>query len=76
MEVEVLRDAVRKQPFRPFSVRLADGRALRVRHPEFLAIGQNLVLLINENDSYSEIDPFLIVSLDYAPVDNKKGRKG
>ena len=75
MEVEVLREAVRRQPFKPFTVRLSDGRALPVRHPEFLAVGQSLIILINENDTWSEIDPFLIVSLDYNPPTQKKPGK-
>jgi hypothetical protein len=37
-----------------------------VPHPEFLAIGPNVVILVTENDSWLEIDPFLVVSLDYA----------
>jgi hypothetical protein len=37
--IEGLREAVRRQPFEPFSIRLADGRAMRVPHSEFVALG-------------------------------------
>ncbi len=33
-----VREALRRQPFRSFLLRLADGTGYVVRHPEFLAI--------------------------------------
>jgi hypothetical protein len=38
MTIEQIRRAHRAQPFHPFEMHLADGRALQVPHPEFLAI--------------------------------------
>jgi hypothetical protein len=40
MELSAIRDAVHKQPFQPFRLRLADGRAVTVRHPDFIAIAE------------------------------------
>ena len=65
MDIEGLRDAVRRQPFQAFTMRLADGRSIRVPHSEFLAIGNRRVIVVEENDSWSVIEPILIVSLDY-----------
>src|SRR4030095_6025039 len=48
----------------PFVVRLADGRSLRVPHPDFLAIGKRRLVLIDEKDGWSFIEPLLIVSID------------
>lgn len=39
MTSQELRAALRTVPFRPFTVRMADGRAFEVRHPDFLLIG-------------------------------------
>jgi hypothetical protein len=75
MEIEGLREAVKRQPFKPFTIRLADGRAAPVPHPEFLAIGPNVVILVTENDSWLEIDPFLVVSLDYEGGPGRKAGK-
>jgi hypothetical protein len=75
MEIDDLRGAVRRQPFKPFTIRLADGRAVPVRHPEFLAIGNNVAILVTENDSWLEIDPFLVVSLDYESSSGRKSGK-
>jgi len=36
-----LRQMVTAQPFRPFAVRLAGGRAFTVRHPELVACSVN-----------------------------------
>jgi hypothetical protein len=74
-----LREALRKQPFEPFAIRLADGRSLQVNHPEFVAVGTRRVIVVHDDDSWSTVEPILIVSLDYAsPKKNgnsKRGRK-
>src|SRR4051812_17636655 len=36
MTIEQLRAAHRAKPFRPFTVRIADGRSFLVHHPDFL----------------------------------------
>ncbi len=64
MDIEGLREALRKQPFEPFEIRLADGRSLPVRHPEFVALGKRRIVVLAEDDSWSFIEPLLIVSLD------------
>ena len=65
MDLEGIRIALRRQPFEPFTIRLADGRAMAVRHPEFVALGNRRVIVVAEDDSWSVIEPILIVSIDY-----------
>jgi hypothetical protein len=65
MDIAGLRGAVRRQPFQPFTIRLADGRSMAVPHSEFVAVGNRRVIVVGENDSWSVIEPILIVSLDY-----------
>ena len=65
MGIEGLREAVRRQPFEAFTIRLADGRALPVPHPEFMAVGNRRVIVVGQNDSWAVVEPILIVSLDY-----------
>ena len=36
MHPDRVRDELKREPFRPFSLRMADGREYRVRHPEFV----------------------------------------
>lgn len=65
MNLQGIRDALHKQPFRPFRISLADGRSLFVPHPDFVAVGKHLVIVFDEHDCWWEIEPLLIVSLDF-----------
>ena len=73
MNLDGLRSALHKQPFQPFAIRLADGRAVAVKHPEFVAVGPRLVVVVDEDDSWSVVEPLLIVSLDSLPTKGKSG---
>jgi hypothetical protein len=65
MELNAIREALHRQPFRPFSLRLADGRELFVPHPDFVALSPRRVIVINSQDeSHSILEPLLIVSLE------------
>jgi hypothetical protein len=68
MNVEVIRQCVRAEPFKAFALRLADGRAFPVPHPDFIAVSRRQVIHISpEDDSLTRLDPLLIVSVDEAP---------
>jgi hypothetical protein len=41
MTSQELRAALQAVPFRPFTVRMADGRSFEVRHHDFLLVGPN-----------------------------------
>lgn len=77
MDIEGVREALRKQPFEPFIIRLADGRGLPVLHPEFVAVGRRRLVVIAEDDTWSFVEPLLIVSLDQMkkPPSGGNGRK-
>ncbi len=75
MDLNGLREAIRKQPFEPFAIRLADGRSLRVNHPELVAVGKRRAVVIQEDDSCLWLEPLLIVSLDWS-VKEPKGKEG
>ena len=38
MPLNQFRQALTKQPFRPFRIILADGRSFTIEHPEFVAM--------------------------------------
>jgi len=73
MNIKIVREALHKEPFEPFAIRLADGRSVPVRHPDFVAIGRRRVHVIFEDDSAMTIEPFMIVSLDTSA---RKGKPG
>jgi hypothetical protein len=75
MDLNGIREALRQQPFEPFAIRLADGRSLPVHHPEFVAVGERRAVVIGDKDSWTWIEPLLVVSLDSLPK-STKGRNG
>jgi hypothetical protein len=73
MNLDGVRSALRREPFHPFALRLADGRSVPVRHSEFVAIGARLIGVFGEGDEWSVIEPLMIVSLDSLPATNGGG---
>jgi hypothetical protein len=67
MDVAGIREAREKSPFEPFTVRLADGRALPVPHREFISVspGGRRVIVYGKDDSVAMVEPLLIVSLEF-----------
>ncbi|RPI82384.1 MAG: hypothetical protein EHM42_09525 [Planctomycetaceae bacterium] len=73
MDIAGVREALHKEPFLPFDIRLADGRALPVPHPDFVALTPRRVIVGATDDSWSVVEPLLIVSLDYQQPGKKRG---
>jgi hypothetical protein len=71
MDIAGIREALHKQPFQPFAIRLADGRSLPIRHRDFVAVGSRRIVVIHEDDTWSFVEPLLIVSLDALPPKGK-----
>jgi len=65
MDLEGIREALHKQPFEPFIIRLADGRSLPVPHADFVAVAPRRIVVVGEDSSWTVVEPRLIVSLDY-----------
>jgi len=53
------------RPFHPFFISLADGRSLRVRHPEIVTFSRGGLIAYVENDErmVEVVDLLLVVSL-------------
>lgn len=66
MTIEQLRTAHQAQPFRPFTIHLADGQSVRVPHREFLSHSPNgrTIIVFDSDDSYSVIDLLLVTRLE------------
>ena len=63
MNIERIRKMV-TNGFRPFTLYLSDGRKFSVPHPEFVAVGKRVVVVIGKNDHVNTVDPLHIVSLE------------
>jgi len=76
MDLNGVREALHKVPFEPFVMCLADGRSFPIRHRDFVAVGKRRIVVIHEDDTWSFVEPLLIVSLDKLPAPGKGNGKG
>ena len=75
MQIKELQAVYRAQPFRPFVLYLADGRSVRVGHPEFMALspaGRSAVVY-GKGGEFEVIDILLVTNLKVA--DGKTGQR-
>ncbi len=64
MHVDVIRQAVRRQPFRPFTLRMNDGWEFHVPHPEYVAVAPRHVYYVHPvTGAGTFLEPVLIASL-------------
>lgn len=66
MTADELRSAIKEQPFRPFRIRMVDGRRFDVQHPEFVALSPNgrIALAFSEAGTHSVLDLRLMSELE------------
>jgi hypothetical protein len=67
MNVAAIQEVLHRQPFRPFTLRLADGRTVTVPHPDFVAVSPRTVIVIQSDESFSILEPLLIASIEGTP---------
>jgi len=58
MNMETIRELLRRQPFEPFEIRLSNGEVHQVRHPENVAIARTRLAI-----AYPEADRIVLCSL-------------
>jgi hypothetical protein len=65
MTIEQVRRLCDAQPFYPFVVHLADGRAVPVHHREFMASAPSgrTVIVYQPDDSFNIVDLLLVTDL-------------
>lgn len=77
MTINQVRKAARTEPFKPFTVSLADGRRLRVRHPECIMVppkASRTFVVAESGEDYDIIDLLLVTSIDYGNGKKNSGR--
>ena len=50
--------------FQPFAMVTTDGRRFEVPHHDFIAVGKNVVVVLDDKDHSTKIDALNIVSLE------------
>jgi len=75
MKIDDLRHAYQARPFRPFSIRVADGREYQVDHPEFLSFSTTgrTIVVSTPKDLHGIIGTAMITSIH---LGNGKPRRG
>jgi hypothetical protein len=72
--IEQVRNAMHRQPFRGFTVRLVDGRSYHVKHRDFISVpetprGRDLVI---HDKGTHHVDILMVVEIDEPkPVDSE-----
>lgn len=66
MTSQHLRQLLTARPFRPFTIRTADGTRLRIRHPELAALSPSgrVVVVFGDDDAFQMIDVLMITILE------------
>ncbi len=72
MTSEQLRRAHQATPFRPFTIRMADGRPFPIPHPDFLSLSPSgrTAVVYHPDDSASIVDLLLMTELELSPASN------
>lgn len=70
----VLWDALRQQPFEPFTLRLHNGELLSIDNPDVLTVTLSSRVIYDSGEEWRMLNPMLIASVDFpstsAPVSN------
>jgi hypothetical protein len=66
MTTEQFRATLHLQPFRPFTIHMADGRRFDVAHSDFVAQSQSgrTVVVFQADEGYSVLDSLLMSELE------------
>lgn len=78
MTIERIRDLYKAEPFKPFTMHLADGRHIPVRHREFMALspGGRTVVVYRPDDSMNIVDLLLVTDTELGAPNGSKRRRG
>jgi hypothetical protein len=78
MMIEQLRSLYNAQPFRPFTIHLADGRSIPVRHREFILTvpSGRTIVVCQPDDSLNIIDLLLVTDLELKASANGSRKRG
>ena len=77
MTTSQLRATLSAQPFKPFTLHLADGRSIPVRHSEFALLSRSgrTVVAYQADDSMNIVDLLLVTDLEIPANGTSRHRK-
>ena len=67
MTSQQLRAALQATPYRPFTIRMADGRSFEVPHPDFLLLtpGGRTAFACQTEEEFSIVDVMLMTEIEF-----------
>lgn len=70
MTAEQLRAMREANPFRPFTIHLADGRSLVVPHRDFVSQspGGRTIIVYRSEEAFSVVDLYSVTELEVQPI--------
>lgn len=76
MTIEKLREVLHAQPFEPFTMHVADGRSVPVKHPDFVSVypAGRIVHVFHEDGRSEFIDFVLVTSTEVGDHKPRRGR--
>jgi len=67
--MDQVRRAMHAQPFQPFTLHLADGRAFVVKHPDFVAVANRReIVFVGDDEGIHDIELPLILEVETPPI--------
>jgi hypothetical protein len=77
MTTDQIRNLWKAEPFRPFIIHLADGRQIRVAHPEFMIPSPSgrTIIVYQSDESFNIIDLLLVTDLEISRNGRGKRRR-
>ena len=63
MEIQLLRRAMRRSPFQPFTLRMRNGSEYYVPALGTLAVGRGIVIVVTDTDEITDFRPRQIASI-------------
>jgi hypothetical protein len=78
MDVNVIREIVRRRPFESYRMRITDGREFVINHPEVVAVsptGRSLIMILPDG-THVWLEPLLVSSIEMIPAPEILGQNG
>ncbi len=74
MTADQLRTMREANPFRPFTIHLADGRALPVPHRDFVSQSPSgrTIIVYRSDEGFSVVDLYLVTELEVHPAPDSR----
>ena len=71
MNLERIREKL-SNGFKPFVLELSSGKRVPVLHPDFVAIGQGVVVVVGQNDAVSTLGALHITAIEDLPASPRR----